>query len=69
MKMREELAATTFPKWFGMVQKKLEETDPDDTGYCVGGTLSIADLLVRFFSFGSDGRGGRQMFAVLRVVS
>lgn len=47
MKIREELATATYPKWFGMISKKLEETDPDGTGYSVGGELSIADLLVR----------------------
>ncbi len=30
-----------------MISAKLEQTDPEGTGYCVGGRLSIADLLVR----------------------
>lgn len=47
MKMREELASTTYPKWFGMIEKKLEENDPEGTGYCANGKLSIADLIVR----------------------
>lgn len=30
-----------------MIEKKLQETDPEGTGYCVGGKLSIVDLFVR----------------------
>lgn len=45
--MREELAATTYPKWFKMISDKLEENDPEGTGYSANGKLSIADLIVR----------------------
>lgn len=47
LKMREELASTTYPKWFGMISAKLEENDPEGTGYSANGKLSIADLVVR----------------------
>lgn len=42
IKIRQELASSTYPTWFGMIEKKL-----DDTGYCANGKLSIADLVVR----------------------
>ena len=45
--MREELASTTYPKWFKMISDKLEENDPEGTGYSANGKLSIADLIVR----------------------
>ncbi|GAB5037747.1 glutathione s-transferase [Nannochloropsis oceanica] len=42
MAMRKELAETTYPKWFGLLSKKMEENGSGP--YFVGDSLTIADL-------------------------